>query len=142
MLRTLVLVPLLIGSVLLAHIPVRASAAADLLDFYWLRDNILAEPADGRLGNASVDSSDILGTWARWRGTVERVLEPQDGLWLILVEMDPEDVSSASHDLEVWTDDPAAAALVSGQEITVKGTIVDFRRLPGSIIHIVIDARS
>lgn len=133
-------VPLLVGSVLLADASSRPLAAADLLDFYWLRDNILAEAANGHPGNGSVDSSLILGSWARWRGTVDRVLAPQEGLWLILVEMDPQEAGIASHDLEVWTDNPAAADLVHGQNITVKGTIVDFRRQPGAV-RIVIDAR-
>ena len=56
--------------------------------------------------------------------------------------MDPPGSSSASHDLEVWSDDPLALQLTPGQEVTVKETIVDYHRLPGAVIHIVIDARS
>jgi len=142
MIRTSVSVPLLAMVVLLADACLRPLAAADVLDFFRLRDTILEETESGRSGRGAVDSTAILGTWARWRGSVVRVLEPQTGLWLILVEMDPPGVRSPSHDLEVWTDDDAAAQLTLGQEVTIKGTIVDYRRLPGAVIHIVIDARS
>jgi hypothetical protein len=142
MTRPALIVPILTMFVLLADASLRPSAASDLLDFFRLRDAILEETESGRAGRGVVDSSAILGTWARWRGSVVRVLEPQEGLWLILVEMDPPDAQSPSHDLEVWADDPAAARLSPGQDITVKGTIVDYRRLPGAVVHIVIDARS
>ena len=128
--------------VLLGNASMRPLAASDLLDFFRLRATILEETESARSGRDAVDSSDILGTWARWTGVVDRVLEPQEGLWLILVEMDPPGESSPSHDLEVWTDNPAATELAQGQKITVKGTIVDYRRLPGAVVHIVIDARS
>ena len=140
--RSVLTVPFLVMSVLLADASLRSLAASDLLDFFRLRDTILEETESGRSGRGIVDSSAILGTWARWHGSVVRVLEPQQGLWLILVEMDPPSAASPSHDLEVWADDPAAAGLMPGQEITVKGTIVDYRRLPGAVVHIVIDARS
>lgn len=113
-----------------------------MLDFFRIRSTILEETESGRSGRGAVDSSAILGSWARWRGSVVRVLDPQPGLWLILVEMDPPGSSSPSHDLEVWSDDPLALQLTPGQEVTVKWTIVDYRRLPGAVIHIVIDARS
>ncbi len=143
MTRSVLVVPILAMIVLLADaVPRPALAATDLLDFFRLRETILEETESGRSGRATVDSSAILGTWARWRGSVVRVMEPQEGLWLILVEMDPPGSESPSHDLEVWADDPAAAQLAAGQEITVKGTIVDYRRLPGAVVHIVIDARS
>jgi len=142
MICRVLLVPLLGIAVLLGDAVMRPAAASELLDFFWLRDNIFEETESGRIGRGAVDSTDILGSSARWQGRVERVLEPREGLWLVLVEMDPDDISSASHDLEVWTDDPEAAALAPGQEITVKGTIVDFRRMPGAVIHIVIDART
>ena len=135
-------VPLLAMIVLLAGASLRPLAAADLLDFFHLRATIMEETESARSGRAAVDSSAILGTWARWRGEVVRVMEPQQGLWLILVEMDPPGAASPSHDLEVWTDDPAAMSLAVGQEITVKGTIVDYRRLPGAVVHFVMDARS
>ena len=142
MTHTIVSVPLLAMVVLLAGAPLRPLAAADVLDFFRIRSTILEETESGRTGRGAVDSSAILGTWARWSGSVVRVLDPQPGLWLILVEMDPPGSSSASHDLEVWSDDPLALQLTPGQEVTVKGTIVDYRRLPGAVIHIVIDARS
>lgn len=142
MIRSVLTVPILAMVVLLADAHLRPSAGSDLLDFFRLRETILEETESGRSGRGTVDSSAILGTWARWHGSVVRVLEPQDGLWLILVEMDSPGAESPSHDLEVWADDPAAARLSPGQEVTVKGTIVDYRRLPGAVVHIVIDARS
>lgn len=97
-----------------------------------------------KFGNDSQDTANgfnVIGTWVRWRGVVDRVIESQDGFWLILVEMDEPEFPGPSHDLEIWTDDPAAALLEQGHAITVKGNIVDFRRLPGAVVRIVIDVR-
>ena len=142
MTKTRFLVPLLAGLVLLADATGHVARAGDGLDFDWLRDTITEESKSGRSGKRGVDTTDILGSWVRWSGRVDRVLEPQEGLWLVLVEMDGADESSASHDLEVWTDDGDVAGLAVGQEITIKGTIVDYRLLPGSIVRIVVDART
>ncbi len=128
-------------SALLWVTAVSKQAMAEVLDFYVLRDTLIEETRFGNDSQDSVAGIDVIGTWARWRGVVDRVIESQDGLWLILVEMDEPEFPGPSHDLEVWTDDPAAALLEPGHAITVKGNIIDFRRLPGAIVRIVIDAR-
>ena len=128
-------------SVLLWVAAVSKQAAAEVLDFYVLRETLIEETQFGKDSREYINGMAVIGTWARWRAVVDRVIESQDGLWLILVEMDEPEFPGPSHDLEVWTDDPAAALLEQGHAITVKGNIVDFRRLPGAVVRIVIDAR-
>jgi hypothetical protein len=106
-----------------------------------VRDLLISQTKFGNDSQDTANGFNVIGTWVRWRGVVDRVIESQDGFWLILVEMDEPEFPGPSHDLEIWTDDPAAALLEQGHAITVKGNIVDFRRLPGAVVRIVIDAR-
>ena len=79
MTRTIVSVPLLAMVVLLAGASLRPLAAADVLDFFRIRSTILEETESGRTGRGAVDSSAILGTWARWSGSVSSTPSPASG---------------------------------------------------------------
>ena len=85
-----------------------------MLGFYTVWDFLVSQTSFGNDSQDTTGGFNVIGTWARWRVVVDRVIVSQDGLWLILIEMDEAEPPGPSHDLEVWTDDPAAALLQQG----------------------------